>query len=59
MSGDYEVVILKDGYSYLDDGGRMRANCTCSLIKGPKNVVVDTLTPWDSKVGGFRPRQLQ
>jgi len=28
----------------------MEANCTCTLIKGPKNVIVDTMTPWDGDV---------
>lgn len=50
MSGGYEVYVLSDGYSYLDDESVMTANCTCTLIKGPKNIIVDTMTPWDSKV---------
>lgn len=25
----------------------MRANCTCTLIKGPNNVIIDTMTAWD------------
>ena len=46
----YEVHILADGYSKLDSEGFMLANCTCTLIKGPKNVIVDTMTPWDQEV---------
>lgn len=42
----YEVHVLHDGYSKMTDNG-MVANCTCTLIKGPKNIVVDTMTPWD------------
>ncbi len=50
MSGGYEVCVLSEGYSYFDNDSVMTANCTCTLIKGPKNVIVDTMTPWDSKV---------
>jgi hypothetical protein len=30
-----------------DEG--MVANCTCTLIKGPKHIIVDTMTPWDKE----------
>jgi len=42
-----EVVVLFDGYSKNLDDGRMDANCTCTLIKGSKLIIVDTLTAWD------------
>ncbi|XP_025994142.1 metallo-beta-lactamase domain-containing protein 1 isoform X3 [Solenopsis invicta] len=42
-----EVVVLFDGYSKSLDDGRMDANCTCTLIKGPKLIIVDTMTAWD------------
>ncbi|KAK3858913.1 hypothetical protein Pcinc_034931 [Petrolisthes cinctipes] len=29
------------------EDGRMLANCTCTLIKGPNNMIIDTLTAWD------------
>lgn len=27
----------------------VHANCSCSLITGEKNVIVDTMTPWDKE----------
>lgn len=43
-----EIIVLFDGYSY-PDGDNQRANCTCTLIKGRanKNIIIDTMTPWD------------
>ncbi|XP_050514964.1 metallo-beta-lactamase domain-containing protein 1 [Diabrotica virgifera virgifera] len=41
-----DVKVLFDGYSKLE-GGDYYANCSCVLIKGPHNVIVDTMTPWD------------
>ncbi|KAF5303543.1 hypothetical protein FQR65_LT08144 [Abscondita terminalis] len=46
MSDKYEVVTLFDGYSRDTELGSI-ANCTCTLIKGPKNIIVDTMTAWD------------
>ena len=41
-----KVIVLFEGYSLtLED--RMEANCTCTLIKAEKNIIVDTMTPWD------------
>lgn len=45
----YEVHILSSGYSVVENN-HMLANCTCTLIKGPKNIIVDTMTPWDKDV---------
>jgi len=42
----YKVIVLKEGYSRLVKG-TMIANGSCTLIKGPKNILVDTLSPWD------------
>jgi hypothetical protein len=43
----YQVHVLYDGYSKTTEEG-MVANCTCTLIKGQKHIiVVDTMTPWD------------
>ena len=42
----YEVKVLYNGYSKMEDGV-MKANCTCTLIKGPTNMIVDTMTAWD------------
>ncbi len=40
-----EVVILKEGYIEVLGDGRLRADATISLIKGPRNIVVDTGNP--------------
>ncbi|BES97660.1 unnamed protein product [Nesidiocoris tenuis] len=42
----YEVRVLHEGYSRLVDDV-FEANCTCTLITGPYNIIVDTMTPWD------------
>lgn len=42
----YKVTVLYPGYSRLEEDG-MVANCSCSLIIGKLNVIVDTMTPWD------------
>ncbi|KAL6424306.1 hypothetical protein ACFW04_009843 [Cataglyphis niger] len=42
-----EVIVLFDGYSTKLPDGRMDANCTCTLIKGTKLIIVDTMTAWD------------
>lgn len=52
-----EVLILYDGYSKMDGDDTMIANCTCTLIKGSQNIIVDTMTAWDSHkilIGRFR-----
>ena len=46
MSSPYEVHVLHDGYSKMVKG-TMYANCTCTLITGPKKIIVDTMTAWD------------
>lgn len=42
-----EVIVLFNGYSIKLDDGTMKANCTCTLIKASKNIIVDTMTAWD------------
>lgn len=44
---NYEVKILKVGYAKWVGPTQQRADGTITLIKGPKNVVVDTGGPWD------------
>ncbi|XP_033231946.1 metallo-beta-lactamase domain-containing protein 1 [Belonocnema kinseyi] len=44
----FEVTVLFDGYSKLVDDV-MEANCSCTLIKGPKTIIVDTMTAWDKE----------
>lgn len=40
------IHILADGYSRILDG-KMEANCSCVLVKGEDNIIVDTMTAWD------------
>lgn len=42
-----EVIVLFEGYSKRLNETTMDANCTCTLIKGPKLIIVDTMTAWD------------
>ncbi|XP_046482475.1 metallo-beta-lactamase domain-containing protein 1 isoform X1 [Neodiprion pinetum] len=42
-----DVVVLFNGYSKRLSYNRTDANCTCTLIKGPKTIIVDTMTAWD------------
>lgn len=44
----YEVIVLFDGYSKKTHKG-LTANCTCTLILGPKKIIVDTMTAWDGE----------
>ena len=49
------VEVLCNGYASMDspaEEGKLRcvrANCSCVLITGNANVIVDTMTPWDGK----------
>nr|XP_022288257.1 metallo-beta-lactamase domain-containing protein 1-like [Crassostrea virginica] len=61
----YEVIVLKEGYSRTEETGQ-RACGSISLIKGPKNIVVDTGNPWDRdhileglKKNGLSPEKIQ
>ncbi|KAK7486924.1 hypothetical protein BaRGS_00021895 [Batillaria attramentaria] len=46
----YEVIVLKDGYSKLVQTGLREAGGSITLLKGPKNIIVDTGSPWDRDV---------
>ena len=46
---NYEVKILKAGYCHRIGPTKMRADGTVTLIKGPKNIIVDTGGPQDSE----------
>lgn len=46
---DYKVYILHEGYAE-SFGDEMRANCTCTVIKGKEIIIVDTMTPWDKEL---------
>ncbi|MCC6501649.1 MAG: MBL fold metallo-hydrolase [Deltaproteobacteria bacterium] len=46
---NYEVIILKPGYCHRLGPTKMRADGTVTLIKGPKNIIVDTGGPQDSE----------
>ncbi|KAF7282658.1 hypothetical protein GWI33_002197 [Rhynchophorus ferrugineus] len=48
MTQKYELKVLFTGYSRLN-GNVLDANCTCTLIKGPINVIIDTMTAWDGR----------
>lgn len=44
----YEVHIVAVGYSKaMENSEGYTANCSCTLIKGKYNIIVDTMTPWD------------
>ncbi|XP_046746286.1 metallo-beta-lactamase domain-containing protein 1 isoform X2 [Diprion similis] len=43
----WDVVVLFNGYSKRLSDDRTDANGTCTLIKGPKTIIVDTMTAWD------------
>lgn len=44
----YRVEVLFSGYSKdSNEGFSSIANCSCTLITGPHNVIVDTMTAWD------------
>ncbi|XP_013135134.1 PREDICTED: metallo-beta-lactamase domain-containing protein 1 isoform X2 [Papilio polytes] len=43
-----EIAVLFNGYSTMSANDEMTANCTCTLIKGAHNIIVDTMTAWDS-----------
>lgn len=42
-----DITVLFDGYYLLKNEQEMKANCTCTLIRGVHNIIVDTMTPWD------------
>lgn len=43
-----EIIVLFEGYSIMSGKDEMDANCSCTLIKGTHNIIVDTMTAWDS-----------
>lgn len=47
---NYEVKVLKPGYAIWVGPTQQRADGTITLIKGPKNIIVDTGGPWDKQV---------
>ncbi|XKL62538.1 hypothetical protein PGB90_002371 [Kerria lacca] len=49
MSSPYKIQVIQNGYSNCDSSG-MEANCTCTLVTGPTNIIVDTMTPWDAEI---------
>ncbi|XP_065670108.1 metallo-beta-lactamase domain-containing protein 1 [Hydra vulgaris] len=46
MSNKYEVIILFDGYGYIDKNEKYHASGTSTLIKGNTNILVDTGGVW-------------
>lgn len=43
----YEVKTLQTGYARRLGSSEMRADGTITLVRGPKNIIVDTGGPWD------------
>ena len=41
----YEIISLIEGYAFNEGPGEQRATGSSTLVKGPKNVVVDTGNP--------------
>ncbi|XP_049881073.1 metallo-beta-lactamase domain-containing protein 1 [Pectinophora gossypiella] len=45
-----EINVLFDGYSIMSaNEEEMTANCSCTLLKGSHNIIVDTMTAWDGE----------
>lgn len=43
------VIVLYEGYSYIQNEYQAIANCSCTLVKSENvNIIIDTMTPWDS-----------
>ncbi|CAH1406232.1 unnamed protein product [Nezara viridula] len=43
----YKIYNINGGYFFHSDEDILQAKCTSTLIKGKKNVVVNTMAPWD------------
>lgn len=43
----YEVIVLKEGYKICEGHGQQKACGSITLVKGPRNIIVDTGNPWD------------
>ncbi|XP_014239170.1 metallo-beta-lactamase domain-containing protein 1 [Cimex lectularius] len=43
----YKIHIISEGYIRPIEGGGSHANCSCTLVTGRHNVIVDTMTAWD------------
>lgn len=46
----YEVFIIQHGFSRMVNDHTMIANCTCTLLKGRYNIIIDTMTAWDREI---------
>jgi glyoxylase-like metal-dependent hydrolase (beta-lactamase superfamily II) len=46
----YEVKIIKAGYATWMGPTQQRADGTITLVKGAKNIIVDTGCPWDKEI---------
>ncbi|XP_053616451.1 metallo-beta-lactamase domain-containing protein 1 isoform X2 [Plodia interpunctella] len=44
-----EIAVLFEGYSVMSGKDEMIANCSCTLVRGDHNIIVDTMTSWDSE----------
>ncbi|EFX70447.1 hypothetical protein DAPPUDRAFT_61331 [Daphnia pulex] len=56
MANPNRVKVLHTGYSstIIEEKDEnlpfVRANCSCVLVTGSKNIIVDTMTPWDTNL---------
>ena len=44
---NFNIHILQTGYARTDPDGKYRARCTCSLVTGPINIIVDPGGAWE------------
>ncbi|KAG6452417.1 hypothetical protein O3G_MSEX007606 [Manduca sexta] len=44
-----ELIVLFNGFSTMNGENQMDANCSCTLIKGTHNIIIDTMTAWDGE----------
>ncbi|PVD18606.1 hypothetical protein C0Q70_21156 [Pomacea canaliculata] len=43
----YDILVIKEGYTKPMKRGLLEAGGSITLLKGPKNIIVDTGSPWD------------
>ncbi|XP_053404173.1 metallo-beta-lactamase domain-containing protein 1-like isoform X1 [Mercenaria mercenaria] len=46
----YEVHVLKEGYNIKQGPGKQKSCGSITLLKGPRNIIVDTGNPWDKEL---------
>lgn len=43
----YKVDVLFEGHSNTISDTETSCNCSCTLLRGPQTIIVDTMTVWD------------